>query len=272
MVPYELQSWVNRWSRPRRIEATIGLRIAQLSAGDMHTALLTDSGQLLLCGSGTVVPPYLSAETIERYQGGEDEDDDDDGEEENYDDLDEDENEEGSKHKKKKDNKKKKKAKKQLPPLTDAELREMMSHAVIVSSPRRPSASWLQGLTLRTTVLIASSGSRMFALQDSESICQSLMWSLYKRVLHGDANAHRHGENDDSASVSTAQSWNDAQSVGSYFEKRGKSDCMIVGKSCVVLAYALAFVCSCGCVCVYVRFVCVCVCLAYVCEFMWTVA
>lgn len=75
-VPYELLGWCRLWSTPRLVRlfqsvssASVSAvtpgghstpTIIHVSAGDMHTALLLSTGQLLLCGSGPVVPPVYS--------------------------------------------------------------------------------------------------------------------------------------------------------------------------------------------------------------------
>ena len=54
-----------------------------------------------------------------------------------------------------------------------AALREeaVVAGAAVVSTPRQPSASWLYGLSQRRTVLVASGGTRMLAVQVCVCVC-----------------------------------------------------------------------------------------------------
>lgn len=60
MVPHELLAWVHSWARPANVRATAGLTVAQLSAGERHSALVTEDGRLYLCGAYPVVPPFFA--------------------------------------------------------------------------------------------------------------------------------------------------------------------------------------------------------------------
>jgi hypothetical protein len=220
MVPYELMHWVSSWSRPRLVEASIGLHVISVAAGDMHTAMLTKSGQVLLCGSGAVVPPYLSAETVQKYSGGESEQDW------------EGEDDEGGVSRK---------ASRQQKPMTEDRVKEMMSEALVVSAPRRPSASWLSTLTQKSTLYIACGGSHMLALQDCESIAVSLMQPLLKKAMHGQP-THDNTDNadtgdEDNRSLLSAQSHYSDSSYLSFFEKRGKVDCLLIAGGKVLLCH-----------------------------------
>eukprot|EP01038_Epipyxis_sp_PR26KG_P006372 gene6372-8776_t len=58
-VPFELLSWCKLWSIPRKIESLSGMKIQQLSAGDLHSSFLTENRQFYLCGSGPAVPYFM---------------------------------------------------------------------------------------------------------------------------------------------------------------------------------------------------------------------
>ena len=200
-MPFELMAWCKRWSTPRRIESTLGLDVRDVVAGDMHTALLTDDGQLMLCGSGNVVPPYISAETLQKFR-----DDEDDNE---IDLTNSDSN-----------------VKAKAP--NEEQMKDILENSVVVATPRRPSASWLVALTNRRTIHIAGSGSLLFALQDEELVSHSLTNPLMNLVIHGRAG--------DESSVASSKRY-DSDNIGSYFEKRGKADCLIIAGGKVFLAH-----------------------------------
>ena len=49
------------WAVPRKVQALAAskVRVRSLSAGDLHSAFLSRTGQVYLCGGGPVVPPFL---------------------------------------------------------------------------------------------------------------------------------------------------------------------------------------------------------------------
>ena len=205
MVPYELLDWCRQWAMPRLIPGSDGLNVKSATAGDMFTALLTESGQLFLCGSGGVVPPYVSAEAMQQ----------DDAE------VDDETEESISETKTSK---------------LDAEKKaeNILKHAVTVSSPRRPSAGWLPMISMRRVLLIAGSGSRIFALQDEETVASTLSTPLLKNLLFGnqvDTNVNWDAHSLDSHARS------DDGSVGSYFDRHGKADCILLAGGKVLLAH-----------------------------------
>jgi len=59
MVPFELRDWCNTWAKPRLIESLVDIKIESASGGDMHTCILTNTGRLMLCGIGPVVPHFV---------------------------------------------------------------------------------------------------------------------------------------------------------------------------------------------------------------------
>lgn len=58
MVPFEMVAWCKRWARPRRIEGAEELQVESVAAGDMHTALLSSTGKLFLCGTGKYIVDF----------------------------------------------------------------------------------------------------------------------------------------------------------------------------------------------------------------------
>lgn len=240
----------------------------------MFTGLLSEEGHLFLCGGGSVVPPYLSAANLDDGMNSDDDDarDQDDIAEAMDEDEDDDEgngaageSEDGAASKERKVA-----ARKEL--LADRKLRRaerrqqtLVDSAVVVKTPRRPSASWLYQLSSRRIASIAGRGTRMFALlvnefiklyialasniytlklmvciscspllaiKDEEIIAHSFTHGLLRRTLLGAAaGGHGHGSMEDLSLESQLRSGygsGDDTSVGSYFEAHGRADCLIV--------------------------------------------
>ena len=76
-VPYELLSWVNRWSKPRRIQAAAGdqaqffatfclidgnpgVSFCSVAGGDLHTVGVTVEGDVYMWGEGPAIPACWS--------------------------------------------------------------------------------------------------------------------------------------------------------------------------------------------------------------------
>lgn len=123
MVPYEILNWCRTWCTPRCIEGIepSSIDVCQVTAGDLHTALLTKSGHMYLTGIGPVVPPYVPNNIFDN----DDNTEDSMSREENL------TNDNDS--------------------INDATLNEIETQrkvqkivdaAVVVSTPRRPCASW----------------------------------------------------------------------------------------------------------------------------------
>ena len=147
MVPYELYEWCRIWALPRHVRALGGNPeltddvnyeedvIIQMSAGDMHSAFLYNSGRFYLCGGGPVVPP-MSLKVLE--EDGEDEGSDDES----------------------KDTQEK----------IDEAIRSMQGRMVAVTTPRCPSAMWLDRVAVRITNFICSAGTL--------AVCSFLLFSV----------------------------------------------------------------------------------------------
>ena len=239
MVPYELRAWCSEWARPRKLPPMTheDHRVVHVSAGDMHTAILTSVGSLYLCGAGPVVPPFFSESGMRQQT-----------------------------------QRRRKKTKAAAPSSAstdkaaserdgdksreeeDAELEAdnldlAVSSASIVSLPRRPSASWLSQLSAKSVLLIASSGTRCFVLQDEELVSSSLTGRLMRNLMFGNGRGGDSAEGavlDDVSLDSLARS--EASSVRGklrheeqrkpfYFEQRGRADCMLIASGKILLAH-----------------------------------
>ena len=135
MIPFELVDWCKKWSLPRMIKSLkydndfIGLdRIVQLSAGDMHTTVLYQSGRIYLCGNGPVVSPIQMK--IE-----EEETNDADGNE--VDDI---------------------KSESTSQNVAKNVIDEIQKKMVPVTTPRCPSSIWYDKLASRKTKFVVSAG------------------------------------------------------------------------------------------------------------------
>ena len=233
VVPYELRAWCDEWSRPRKLPPLTheDHRVVHVAAGDMHTAFLTSTGSLYLCGAGPVVPPFFSESDVRQQtqrrrkksksstsssgRHGDNSRDEDAAElEEEEDNLD-----------------------------------RAISSASIVSLPRKPSASWLSQLSAKSVLLIASSGTRCFVLQDEELVSSSLTGRLMRNLLFGNGRGGDSAEGAvlddvslDSLARSEASSMrgklrHEEQRKPFYFEQRGRADCMLIASGKILLAH-----------------------------------
>ena len=48
MVPFELMDWCSKWSSPRQMQLPKDVKVSSLSAGDMHSMLLTTQGNIYI--------------------------------------------------------------------------------------------------------------------------------------------------------------------------------------------------------------------------------
>lgn len=226
MIPYELKDWVSTWSRPRRIETIADHEIVQVSAGDMHTGFLTSEGIALFCGIGAVVPPYVPVKAMDdEYEADEDELDDD---EDNDSDTDNENN----------DNEDNDKSTKSLTAEEKRRLRRLSKYIVTVSNPSRPGNAWLPTLSTRRSKIIAGSGTHCFLLQDEEMISHSLTYQLVRKALSstkGEGSILKGEHMDDHSIDSFLRS--DDESIGSFFEQRGRTDCMLIASGKVLLCH-----------------------------------
>jgi alpha-tubulin suppressor-like RCC1 family protein len=208
MIPHELLQWCNRWSTPRHIESLDDIEVVQLCCGDLHTGFLSNTGQLFMCGIGAVVPPYIPVSMLNDEKIDEDLDNSDDVDMANFE--------------------------KNIEKHTE----KIAKFAVVVNTPRRPCASWFTNICTRRTKVIAASGTRMFIVQDEEFVSYSLTDKLLRKTLLG-PNSGTPSEDQDIMDDLSLSSYahSDGGSVGSYFENRGKADCMILASGKILLAH-----------------------------------
>lgn len=221
MIPYELKDWAGTWSRPRRIETITEYEIVQVSAGDMHTGFLTSEGIALFCGSGHVVPPYVPAKAMDdEYEVDPDEASDEDEDEDEATDNEATEDDE-------------------LKSLTVDEkrrLKRLGKYIVTVSHPSRPGPAWLPSLSSRRSKIIAGAGTHCFLLQDEEMISYSLTYQLARKALVGRSGSSLKSDLIDDHSIDSFMR-SDDDSIGSYFEQRGRTDCMLISSGKVLLCH-----------------------------------
>lgn len=139
MVPYELYDWCQKWSIPRHVKSLGGNpelsddvnydedELVQLSAGDMHSAFLYNTGRFYMCGGGPVVPPMTTSKIDEDDEG---KDDDDES----------------------------KNTQEQIDDATSA----IHSRMVAVTTPRCPSSMWMDRVAVRITNFVCSAGDFAF--------------------------------------------------------------------------------------------------------------
>ena len=204
MVPHELLAWCGAWARPAKVESVDDIRMAQVCAGDLHTAMLATNGQIYLTGTGPAVPPYLPSHAY-------DSDEEDEGQ-----------GRDGSAMQR-----------------DERRLKRLKEHAIVVTTPRRPCASWISSICTRRNKLIASAGSSILALQDEETVSNSLTHKLYRKLLVGGGAAVSNVDDDDIDDNISIRSFggSDDASIGSYFEQRGKADCIIIASGKTLLAH-----------------------------------
>lgn len=226
MVPYELLSWCQSWTKPRLIERFPGdrssmheddgylgglvelnpLKVTHVSAGDMHSAFVTTHGHLFLCGTGPVVPPLLPQSRLEELM--------EDGEVNDQ--------REGSSDGPK-----------------SSDWKSVIA-TYTVSTPRRPSASWLPTYCNRRYVVISSGGTHCLAVVDDENVCATLTTPLIDRILynkHSSGNSSAHSSHmSDTASMTSLLDSHGNHSAG-YFESRGRADCIIVTSGKMLIAH-----------------------------------
>ena len=238
MVPLELMKWCCQWSMPRRLESLgkdIG-KVVQVTCGDLHTAILSEKGGLLLCGGEPVVPSFLS--NSKYYEESEDEDEDDDEDDDDEDEDDEKEGEEGGEETKKK--KAKIPNKDRAAEEEEEELRTMRDDvekltlkSTIVSTPRCPTASWLHEICMKKVMYVSSGGCKIMVILDEETIAHSVTAPLLHK-LTSQATDYYSDDKRDSASISIAS---EAFSDISVFESRGKADCMVLASGKTFLCH-----------------------------------
>ena len=234
MIPYELKDWATTWSRPRRIETITDHEIVQVSAGDMHTGFLTSEGIALFCGIGVVVPPYVPVKAMDdeyEYEIDDDELDEDEDE------LDEDNDKDNDNENNDNNEDDKDKSLKSLTAEEKRRLKRLSKYIVTVSNPSRPGNAWLPTLSTRRSKIIAGSGTHCFLLQDEEMISHSLTYQLVRKALNGArGGSSLKGEPMDDHSIDSFMR-SDDESIGSFFEQRGRTDCMLIASGKVLLCH-----------------------------------
>ena len=223
VIPHELLPWCQMWSVPRMVKSILSQKIVQLSAGDLHTCFLSDTGNLHICGTGPVSPPIASAslqsESKELEKAADEADKANDGQV-----LTREEKEEKLNQK----------------ALKAQQLEELIaSKAAIVRTPRRPSASWLDQISSKRILLVASSGTRCFALVDEETVAANLTAPMLRKTIFGARSQTQATLDADDATLESLRPAliNDDLSVGSYFEQRGRADCMLLVSGKVLLCH-----------------------------------
>lgn len=209
MVPYELLQWCRTWSLPRHVRALGGNpvlsddvnydedTVIQLSAGDMHSAFLYDTGRFYMCGGGPVVPPMTSKDI---------EDDDDtkaDDESKNTQDK------------------------------IDDAIDDIHSRMVPVTTPRCPSSMWMDRLAVRSTNFVCSAGAYIVIVQDEDLIGVSLTEYLLSQATNNNHISITSDVTPEEGSLSTAE----AQRQALPPMGRGKADCMLLAAGRILIAH-----------------------------------
>lgn len=110
----------------------------------------------------------------------------------------------------------------------------------LVTNPRCPSSSWMKELCTKTIQYIAGAGSRMFIVVDEEFTSTELTTKLYKKLLLKEEEE----DDDNSDNISVDSRYTDVSSrYNSYFDSRGKADCMIIASGHVFLCHRALLAC-----------------------------
>ena len=263
MVPYELLPWCQTWAQPRCVKSLSdrypgsgwssddikgghvmrSTRIVQASCGDMHTALLSATGRVFLCGDGPCVPPFVVSNEgtdVGAGQSGEE------GVAPTAAVGKEEQTEDGSDAS----------VKRQTSSKGGAAASTEEVAVCPVLSPRCPSSAWLQRLAMRRVLLIASAGLSIFALLDDDIVATSLSKKIFlslqseseqvqyaedvgaKVTAAGNSLEMEDAEEDDLADYSISHDASTAdKSSKSLFEQRGCADCMIISSGKILLAH-----------------------------------
>ena len=93
-------------------------------------------------------------------------------------------------------------------------------------------------------MVIASSGTRCFAVLDEENVASTLTTPLLKKDIAGPGGERiRDADDDDNTSVDSynqrdiESETGDTATVGSYFEQRGRADCMLLVSGKLILCH-----------------------------------
>ncbi len=258
MIPYELLPWVQSWSVPRKVLSLAPHSVEQVVAGDQSTCVLTADGHFLVCGTGAVSPPIVSAsleqdtmKEIESQFGDVQDLDDDEAIEGGLLEADEEDDDGGGFSERKESggggtsmlsrararHERRKERKANLDRLrADEHAKLITDRALLVKTFRRPSSSWLAEISGRRAVLVASNGTRCFAVMDEENVAATLTSSLLKSTLRPSmtmSKGNADGGDDQSTDVDTQ----DMATVGSYFEVRGRADCILLVSGKMILCH-----------------------------------
>jgi len=256
MIPYELVPWCQEWSQPRKLLSMYEVNVVGLSAGEDHSMFVSDIGQIFLCGTGPVVPPFITnsfmhkpkvgrsvssppsaaggssgaagVETIESKTGAEGENEDP------YEEEEEEVAEEDVPFADRGDS-------------TSALLRQKYAkdRFNVVSIPRCPSSSWLPTICTRRFVHIASAGHKCFVIQDEEFIVPSLTSPLLR--MSREAGAALGEQGDDASTDPLGMGLDDTSVASSRFSNmsmgsttlaaRGRVDCVLISSGRVNLVH-----------------------------------
>jgi len=99
-----------------------------------------------------------------------------------------------------------------------------------------PGPAWLPNLSSRRLKLIAGAGTHCFLLQDEEMISHSLTYQLARKALVGRSGSSLKSDVMDDHSIDSLLR-SDDESIGSYFEQRGRTDCMLIASGKVLLCH-----------------------------------
>ena len=286
MIPHELLPWCSTWSVPRCLDSLANkfrdtdssgkvsknTRIVQVTCGDMHSAFLSASGRIFFCGDGPVVPPMISqspeSDVMEEENDDINDSDSKGSQEGSKNDAkdsknsdDDGDSAQGSTNKERGvgDIPKQKEVGEDEKKPNLAEAEDLPETVSMINVPRCPSSLWMSRLATRRTLLIASAGTHMFALQDEDMVASSISKRIYltlqseheqvqyaedigAKVIDQEGSGEVAVELDDDEgdftdmSISADNSSAD-RSNRSIFEQRGCADCMIISSGKMLLAH-----------------------------------
>ena len=90
---------------------------------------------------------------------------------------------------------------------------------------------------MKRVVLMGASGTRCFVLLDEENVANTLTEPLLRKTIYGRLSNARSIDESDDISLDSFRPRSDDASVGSFFEQRGKADCMLIVAGKVMLCH-----------------------------------
>lgn len=116
--------------------------------------------------------------------------------------------------------------------------------AIVVNSPRCPSAQWLSPVCMRAVRYVSTGGCRLFAIYDEETVSLNLSSALYDSLRSNHRLGGRGGEGEDSEDDNRSGIHSMLSSLGTSANdfahvllQRGRADCMVIASGYTFLCH-----------------------------------